>query len=154
MASTGRLHAPAHPGTWIRGITIKHPHAECIVAGAKTIENRPRPWSWRGWLLLHASQSIDRPALRLPLVARTIRGRALATGTVIGVARLTGCHQDPADSLRCTPWAEPGAWHLELSDVQALALPIPARGQLGPWKPTEELVAQVLQQLPNLRAAR
>ncbi|WP_143065991.1 hypothetical protein [Streptomyces sp. CC53] len=51
----------------------------------------------------------------------------------------------------CTEWAQPGAWHLELGDVQALALPIPARGQLGPWRPTEDLVDQVLQQLPHLR---
>jgi hypothetical protein len=138
-------------GDWIRGISVKQPHAACILAGAKTIENRPRAWSWRGWLLLHTSQQIDRPALRVPLVARTIRGRELPTGAVIGVARLTGCHQDPDGSPPCTEFAQPGAWHLEVSDVQALALPIPARGQLGPWRPTEDLVDQVLQQLPHLR---
>jgi hypothetical protein len=138
-------------GDWIRGISVKQPHAACILTGAKTIENRPKPWSWRGWLLLQASQQIDRPALRLPLVARTIRGRDLPTGAVIGVARLTGCHQDPDGSPPCTEWAQPGAWHLELSDVQALALPIPARGQLGPWRPTDDLIDQVLQQLPGLR---
>lgn len=87
----------------------------------------------------------------MPLIARTIRGRELTTGAVIGVARLTGCHQDPDGSPPCTPWAQPGLWHLEVSDVQELALPIPARGQLGPWRPTEDLVAQVLQQLPDLR---
>ncbi|MEW2577762.1 hypothetical protein [Streptomyces syringium] len=138
-------------GDWIRGISVKQPHAACILAGAKTIENRPRAWSWRGWLLLHTSQQIDRPALRAPLIARTVRGRELTTGAVIGVARLTGCHQDPDGSPPCTEWAQPGAWHLEVSDVQALALPIPARGQLGPWRPTEDLVDQVLQQLPHLR---
>ncbi|MEV5242617.1 hypothetical protein AB0K89_26450 [Streptomyces cinnamoneus] len=137
-------------GDWIRGISIRQPYAACILAGDKTIENRSRPWSWRGWLL-HASQQIDRPALRLPLIARTIRSRELPTGAVIGVARLTGCHQDADGSPPCTEWAQPGAWHLEVSDVQALALPIPARGQLGPWRPTEDLVAQVLQQLPHLR---
>ncbi|MFD3612153.1 diguanylate cyclase domain-containing protein [Streptomyces atroolivaceus] len=54
----------------------------------------PRPWSWRGWLLQHSSQRIDTPALRDPLVARTIRGRHLHTGTILGVTRLTACHQD------------------------------------------------------------
>lgn len=136
---------------WIRGITIKQPWATAIVSGAKTIENRPRNWSWRGWLLLQAGLSIDRSALRLPLVARTIRGRDLPTGAVIGIARLTGCHQDRLGSPPCTPWAQPGVWHMELSDVQELARPIPARGQLGPWKPTEDLIGQVLQQLPDLR---
>lgn len=142
---------PADPGDRIRGITTRQPWATCIVTGEKTIENRPKPWSWRGWVLLHAGQSIDRPALRLPLVGRTIRGRELVTGVVLGVARLADCHQDPADSPLCTRWAEPGAWHLVFDDVQELALPIPARGQLGPWKPAEDLVAQVLQQLPHLR---
>ncbi|MFE9222792.1 hypothetical protein ACFYN3_41785 [Streptomyces lavendulae] len=138
-------------GDWIRGITVRQPWAACILAGAKTIENRPQPWPWRGWLLLHAGKSTERAALRLPPVARTIRGRDLTTGAVIGVARLTGCHQDPDGSPPCTEWAQPAAWHLELSHVQALALPIPARGQLGPWRPTEDLAAQVLQQLPDLR---
>ncbi|MEU6885568.1 hypothetical protein ABZ918_10220 [Streptomyces viridosporus] len=138
-------------GDWIRGISVKQPHAACLLAGAKTIENRPRAWSWRGWVLLHAGKAIDRPALRVPLIARTIRGRDLTTGAVIGVARLTGCHQDPDGSPPCTEWAQPGAWHLEVSDVQALALPIPAPGQLGPWRPTEDLVDQVLQQLPGFR---
>ncbi|MFF4534105.1 hypothetical protein ACFY1P_33150 [Streptomyces sp. NPDC001407] len=136
---------------WIRGISLRQPWATAIATGAKTIENRPQRWSWRGWLLLHAGQQIDRPALRLPLVARTIRGRDLPTGAVIGVARLAGCHQDPDGAPPCTEWAQPGLWHLEVADVQELALPIPARGQLGPWKPTEDLVAQVLQQLPGLR---
>lgn len=88
----------------------------------------------RGLVLLHAGQRIGRLALRLPLVSRTVRGRELVTGAVIGVARLADCHQDPDCSPPCTEWAEPGRWHLVLADVQELALPIPARGQLGPWK--------------------
>ncbi|MEU0142743.1 hypothetical protein OHB37_30855 (plasmid) [Streptomyces albidoflavus] len=146
--STGAL-PPA--GDWIRGISIKQPRAACILHGDKRIENRPRPWPWRGWMLLHTSQQTDRAALRLPPVARTIRGSELPTGAVIGVARLTGCHQDPDSAPPCGPWSEPGRWHLELDDVQELPLPIPARGHLGPWKPTEDLVDQVLQQLPDLR---
>ncbi|WP_409239369.1 hypothetical protein [Streptomyces sp. PA5.6] len=139
-----------HDGDWIRGISIKQPWATCVATRVKTIENRPQHWSWRGWLLVHASQQIEWPALRLPHVARAVRHRDLPTGAVIGVARLTGCHQDPDGVPPCTLWAEPGRWHLELTDVQELALPIPARGQLGPWKPTEDLVAQVRQQLPDL----
>lgn len=137
-------------GDWIRGISIRQPWTTAILTGAKTIENRPRPWR-TGWVLLHASQQIERPALRLPLVARTIRGRELVAGAVVGVARITDCHQDPEGSPPCTQWAQPDAWHLVLADVQALALPIPARGQLGPWKPTPDLLSQVLQQLPDLR---
>ncbi|MDN3293366.1 hypothetical protein QWM81_04745 [Streptomyces ficellus] len=71
----------------------------------------------------------------MPLITRTIRSRELTTGAVIGVDRLTSCHPNPGGSPLCTPGAQPDAWHLEASDVQALALPIPARGQFGPWRP-------------------
>ncbi|MFF9157637.1 hypothetical protein ACF1AB_36065 [Streptomyces sp. NPDC014846] len=138
-------------GDWIRGISVQQPHATCILTGAKGIENRPKPWTWRGWVLLHSGQRIDRPALRVPLIARTIRGRELTTGAVIGVARLVDCHQDAEDSPPCTPWAQAGAWHLVLQDVQGLPLPVPAAGQLGPWKPTPDLLEQVFHQLPHFR---
>ncbi|WP_331727054.1 hypothetical protein OG725_37075 (plasmid) [Streptomyces sp. NBC_01213] len=142
---------PLPEGDWIRGITVRQPWATCILAG-KSPENRPRPWSWRGWVLLHAGKAKPEPAvLREPLVARTIRNRELTSGAVIGVARLVDCHQDPDGSPPCTPWAQPGAWHLVLRDVQELPLPVPADGQLGPWKPTPDLVEQALQQLPGFR---
>jgi hypothetical protein len=136
-------------GDWIRGISIRQPWTAAILSGAKTIENRSRPW--RGWILLHASLTLDRPALRTPLVARTVHGRALVTGAVHRVARLTDCHQDPDGSPPCTEWAQPGRWHLVLADVQALALPLTARGQLGAWRPTDDLLSRVLRQLPDLR---
>ncbi|MER6523142.1 hypothetical protein ABT246_40850 [Streptomyces sp. NPDC001553] len=44
---------------------------------ASSLEPRLRAWSWRGWLLLYTSQQTDRPALRVPLIARTIRSREL-----------------------------------------------------------------------------
>ncbi|TXR94522.1 hypothetical protein EAO73_35050 [Streptomyces sp. col6] len=140
---------PLPAGEWIRGITIRQPWATCVLAG-KDVENRPRPWQ-PGWVLLHAGQQTDRHALRTPLVARTIRHRELTTGAVIGIARITDCHQDPDRSTLCSEWAQPDAWHLVLADIQELPLPIPARGQLGPWRPTDHLVDQVLQQLPAFR---
>ncbi|MCZ0204714.1 hypothetical protein OZK63_04710 [Streptomyces sp. UMAF16] len=138
-------------GDWIRGITVQQPYATCILAGAKTIENRPRPWSWRGWMLLHAGQRTDAAALHLSLVAHTIRGRELTAGAVLGIARLTDCHQDPEGAPPCTRWAHSGAWHLVLADVQELPLPVPATGQLGPWRPTPELLTRVIEQLPDFR---
>ncbi|MFE8965103.1 hypothetical protein [Streptomyces iakyrus] len=38
-----------------------------------------------------------------------------------------------------------------LDDVQELALPVPARGQGVPWKPTPGLLERVFQQLPAFR---
>ncbi|MFD9053523.1 ASCH domain-containing protein [Streptomyces zaomyceticus] len=141
---------PGHLGTWVRGITVRQPWATCVIAG-KNIENRPVHWPWRGWLLLHAGQATERAPLRDPLVATAIRGRDLHTSAVIGIARLTDCHQDPAGTPSCAPWAQTDAWHLVLADVHELPLPIAAvRRQLGAWKPTQALVDQVRLQLPQL----
>ncbi|MEU9983756.1 hypothetical protein [Streptomyces sp. NPDC050856] len=138
-------------GDWIRGITIRQPWATCILAG-KCPENRPANWPWRGWVLIHAGKAKPDPALlRDPLVATAIRGRELHRGAVIGVARLTDCHLDQGPE-RCTSlWAQRGAHHLVLDDVRELPLPVPAAGALPAWRPTPELVALVLQQLPDLR---
>nr|WP_168723227.1 hypothetical protein [Streptomyces sp. SAT1]ANO42820.1 hypothetical protein A8713_036885 [Streptomyces sp. SAT1] len=141
---------PVDPGTWVRGITIRQPWTTCILAG-KDVENGPAPWPWRGWLLLHAGQATERAPMRDPLVATAIRSRALHTRAVIGVARLTDCHQDAAGTAPCSRWAQADAFHLVLADVQELALPIPwLHGQLGPWRPPQDLVDQVLLQLPHL----
>ncbi|MEF3117604.1 hypothetical protein [Streptomyces chrestomyceticus] len=137
-------------GDWIRGISIRQPYAACILAGAKTVENRPARWR-TGWVLLHTSKTIDQPALHTPLVARTVRGRELVTGAVVGIARITNCHQDPEGQPPCSPWAHPGAWHLVLADVTELPLAVPARGQVVPWKPTRDLLERVFQQVPGFR---
>ncbi|MEU9367147.1 hypothetical protein AB0D78_40960 [Streptomyces avermitilis] len=50
-------------------------------------------------MLLHTSKTIDQPALRIPLIGRTIRGLQLVTGAVVGIARITDCHQDPEGLL-------------------------------------------------------
>ncbi len=89
--------------------------------------------------------------LRDPLVATAIRGRGLHLGAVIGVARLTDCHLDQGPEQCTSPWAQRGTHHLVLADVLELALPVPATGALPAWKPTPDLVAQVLQQLPGFR---
>lgn len=125
------------------------PWATCLLTGRKTIENRPSPGWPLGLYLLHAGLAVERTALRLPLVATAIRGRQLDRGAVTGVARLADVHPDDG---RCTPWAEPGCFHLVFTDVQELALPIPIDGALGPWKPTQDLVDQILLQLPDLHA--
>jgi hypothetical protein len=138
-------------GDWIRGITIRQPWAACILSG-KSTENRPKHWPWRGWVLLHAGKAKPEPAvLRDPLGATAIRGRELHYGAVIGVARLTDCHLDQGPERCTSPWAQRNVHHLVLADVHELPLPVLATGALPAWKPTRDLVDQVLQQLPHLR---
>jgi hypothetical protein len=102
--------------------------------------------------LIHAGKKKPEPAvLRDPLVAIAIRGRELHLGAVVGVARLAGCHLDQGPEQCTSPWAQRGAHHLVLADVQELALPVPATGALPAWKPTPDLLTQVFQQLPDFR---
>ncbi len=89
--------------------------------------------------------------LRDPLVATAIRGHELHQGAVIGIARLADCHLDQGPERCTSPWAQRGAHHLVLADVQELALPVPAAGALSAWRPTADLVGQVFQQLPGFR---
>ncbi|GGW76641.1 hypothetical protein GCM10010350_72000 [Streptomyces galilaeus] len=70
---------------------------------------------------------------------------------MVGIARITGCHQDPDGAPFCSQWAHPRAWHLVLADVQELPLPVPARGQVVPWRPSPDLLDRVFQQLPAFR---
>lgn len=43
MGASGMSTATLPPaGDWIRGISVRQPHVACILAGDKTIENRPR----------------------------------------------------------------------------------------------------------------
>ncbi|MFC8294341.1 hypothetical protein ACFUJ0_25040 [Streptomyces sp. NPDC057242] len=38
---------------WIRGISVKQPHAARLLSGAKTIENRPRDWFMGSSAVIH-----------------------------------------------------------------------------------------------------
>ncbi|WP_046499998.1 ASCH domain-containing protein [Streptomyces odonnellii] len=138
----------------VRAITIRQPWATAIAHGTKRVENRSKHWTWRGLLLIHTAKAVDRPALHDPLVATAIRGHDLETGAVIAVARLADCHPDCHDSADgpCSPWAQRDAHHLVLAEVQALTLPLPCIGALGPWRPPQSVLDQVLLQLPDLRA--
>ncbi|MGX9923503.1 hypothetical protein ACWIG4_27055 [Streptomyces sp. NPDC002248] len=138
-------------GDGLRALTVRQPWAACITHGSKRVENRTRPWSWRGWLLIHAGRGTDHQALTDPRVTCTLpRQQSLEFGAVLAVARLTDCHRDEPGRA-CSAWADPEAWHLTLTDVTPLLEPIPALGRLGLWHPSPELTAHVFAQLPQLK---
>lgn len=122
-------------GAALKALTIWQPWAECIATGAKTIENRTRPFGHRGPLAIHAGRRHDPWAEHDPLVRATLRGPAdaLPVGAVIAVAELVDCHPDHGC---CRPWGEPGTHHLVLTDIRRLPRPVPARGHLGLWDVT------------------
>lgn len=147
---TATLYAP----DWIRGVTVKEPWTTSILRGSKRVENRTKPWA-PGWRLLHsgAEKTMDRAALRDPLVARAIRGHQLQFSAVLGVIRITGSHDSRTEAGDlCSPWAQRDCFHVDLDDdVHVLPLPVPCRGALGPWRVPLPVFEQVLLQLPHLK---
>ena len=124
----------------IRGLTIRQPWASLIAFGSKTVENRTWSTRWTGILLIHAAKTADQHVSRD--LADAVWGDV--RGAVIAVARLKGCH---ADDGRCTPWAEPGAFHWVLADIRPLKQPVLCTGRLGLWTPAPGVLAAVGAQL-------
>jgi hypothetical protein len=141
----------------MRALTITQPWAAAIAAAAiapghKTTENRTWTTRYRGTLLIHAGQRFDHDAVALEHDAHHVWAAlaavlpeapgALDRGAIIATARLTDCH--PADDC-CAPWGEqrPGVRHWMLADIRPLPEPVPARGRLGLWIPSPDLVEAV-----------
>ncbi len=101
----------------LRAITVRQPWAGLIARGVKTIETRPRPTSYRGPVLIHASQStktwqeLDAPTL---LSQRTVIQAVLGALGVVD-----------ADGSWPSPWISDEAIHLEW-DVAVPTLPLGA----------------------------
>ncbi|GAA4439621.1 hypothetical protein [Phytohabitans houttuyneae] len=147
----------------MKAITVRAPWCIAIAAGAKPVENRTRPTSYRGPVAIHAAaswaiQGGDDPRVRAWWWGDPAwRHRpslesgdfAYAFRRVIAVTNLNGCHQ--AEPGCCTtPWADqptaavPIVWHLELADTVRIDPVGPLRGQLAvPWRLPVEAAAAV-----------
>lgn len=133
----------------MRALTIRQPWADAIVHGEKRIENRTWTTAHTGPILIHAGSAYD-PVARLIITDWTaLNSWPDARGAVIGVAQLNG-HHHAADAC-CAPWGEPTSVHWELSDVRPLPKPVPAKGRLGLWRPSDDLLNAVRRQLTTTR---
>jgi hypothetical protein len=128
--------------TTIRALTIRQPWAGAIAHQTKRVENR----SWKlppkhegARILIHAGAQPDRDA-------RVYGERLDVYSAIVAVATLAGCHFDNGNQVCCSYWAQPGLYHWELTDVVALAEPVPASGRLGIWTPSPSLIADALAQ--------
>jgi hypothetical protein len=153
-----------------RCLSVSQPFAHLIVHGAggyfKKIENRSKPFAWRGRLWIHASKTggPERAAKALAfLVAmakhikanklaralETVRADSLAFGAVLGSVTLADCREynpDEDDICDVFPdddgsdfWAE-GPHCLVLTDPRPLAVPFECKGALGLWLPPDGLL--------------
>ncbi len=117
----------------VRVLTVRQPHAHLLIhgspdAGIKDVENRSRPTSHRGTLLIQASATIDWAAYA-DYIAQGIElppAEELVTGAIIGSVQLIGCVRDSRSR-----WAIPGYWHWLTDTPRATDPLIPIKGQLS-----------------------
>jgi hypothetical protein len=121
-----------------RAISIRQPWAWAILNAGKDIENRPRRWSYRGPICIHASlYQIDEGLRSYSCLREDFLDHrqtpppypdldALQRGGIIGTAEIVDCVED-SDS----PWFF-GRYGLVLRNVQPVPF-IPVKGALGPF---------------------
>lgn len=116
----------------MKALSIRQPWASLIIDGPKRIENRPRRTHFRGWCLVHASQSATltdwlhwcdfAEARGLAQIDR--HPRDLPRGGIIGAMRVVDCVAESDD-----PWFVGPFGHVL---DRAIPLPFyPCKGQLG-----------------------
>lgn len=131
--------------TPIRALTVRQPWAYATAHLDKRIENRTWRTGYRGLVLIHAAAGLDRPDLDdiEAITGQRPDEQLLVRSAVVAIARLVSCTR----GQHASRWAAQGQWHWEWSGVMALAEPVPAKGALGLWRPDEDLVLAVREQL-------
>jgi hypothetical protein len=105
-------------------ISLRQPNADRIIRGEKSRDSRSRPTRFRGWILLHASQTFHRDDAARPGDADLERGK------ILGLAQLADCVQN-GDGWTYM-WKNPRRFHT----------PIPCRGHYSiPFYVPASLVA-------------
>ncbi|HDR9153839.1 TPA: ASCH domain-containing protein [Burkholderia vietnamiensis] len=120
----------------MKALSIRQPWAWLIAAGHKDIENRTWRTSYRGQLLIHASQGMTRAeyenAMRFAIVAGVAyeelqRFDKSARGGIVGVVDLFDC---VSSRYRASPWHIEGCYGLAVRNARPLPF-IPYTGRLG-----------------------
>jgi hypothetical protein len=130
-----------------KALTVKQPWALAITRLGKDVENRSQRTKYRGPVLIHAGKAWAKEAPEFIFkITGILPVASLDHGMVIGQAHIVGCHH--ADDCRntvesvqegvireeyCSPWAMPGFWHWELSNLQCFEDAVFAKGKLGLW---------------------
>ena len=113
----------------IRILTVRQPWATALLTGGKDVENRSWPTRYRGWILIHSGQTIDRDVPeRYASMLGDQQPESLPRGYVLGGIYLTDVVQTSQ-----SPWARPLEWHWCHDTTRAcvLEVPVPWRGALG-----------------------
>lgn len=144
----------------MKALTVRQPWGTAIIRWGKSPENRTRniAGNHRGTIAIHAGLIEDDAAYDEPLIVQHLAEYDdswllqdhLETGVILGVADLTGVHEERLGC--CRPWGQRShdgsrIVHLELARPRALAVPVPCRGARGLWTLPAEVRDAVLEQL-------
>jgi hypothetical protein len=144
----------------MKAITIHQPWATLIALGAKKMETRSWLTKHRDPLAIHAGKKIDREACEREPIKSTLSAHGytadnLPTGAVVATCRIEECwevsrclrgdvvlEKDGGNTMREDPigkkeesfgWYDDGRYAWEMTDINKLSEPIPAKGQQGLW---------------------
>lgn len=129
----------------VMALSVQRPWAHSILLHGKDVENRTWAPSYRGWLVIHASNGFD-PAGLDPLYsigyAPSEDAKDWPRG-YLGIIRLVDvcagdCFRTNSRGIRigCSWWAAEGQKHLTLANPLLFPEPIPGRGRLGVYAVT------------------
>lgn len=120
----------------MKALTVKQPWGSLIRDGAKTIEIRSWPTSYRGPLAIHVGatwvagwEGEDPPRSDRDTWPRSA---IIAIVDLVDVRLLDRVTDDDRERACCDP--DVGAYAWELANVRALDVPIPCKGSLGLWE--------------------
>lgn len=148
-------------GAGVHAVSLSEPWASMVALGWKRNETRSWRTRYRGWLAIHAAQSIDRDFTELQVRQGRLPRASLATmagaphppsspgatwcGHVVAIAQLVRIERVQGFMGQGYPLGEYGPVELELGDYSAgryvwrlanvwrLEAPAPASGRLGVW---------------------
>ena len=132
-------------------LSVRQPWADLIVAGIKDVENRSWSTNFRGFILIHASRTVDHAALER--VAHLLEiGSALeyrpVIGAMIGYTEIVDC------VMRHPSRFFEGTYGFVLANSQRFPSAIPARGQLGIFDVPAEIIRERDYEFPRSLARR
>lgn len=152
-----------------RVLTVQPPWSWAIAHGGKDIENRTDCMSYEGQLFIHAGMRWSQRGVEDSRVIRAWRrafpnaalgvrdvSDVMRHGHIVAVCQLVECHYDEGC---CRPWGEsqyPDSRtgklqtqlvHMVLDDIVPLDDGPAARGRMGLWRPTVDIIEAVRAQL-------
>ena len=126
------IHAAVQPDVRLRGcIEVSNGRARWV--GPDHSDKVPaEPWD-------ALRRSVETARLPLALRGFAVRGAVLAVADLVDIHPAANC---------CLPWGEnppgsPFTVHVVVEGVRPLAIPLPARGQVGLWVPDRELADEL-----------